>query len=68
MRTNVKQLRQKYPEGTELICIRMEDKQAVPEGTKGEVTHVDDIGTIHMKWQNGSTLGLIPERDIFKAA
>ena len=35
-------------------------------GTIGVVTHIDDLGSIHMKWQNGSSLALIPEVDSFK--
>jgi hypothetical protein len=44
----------------------MEDAQAVPSGTKGTVICVDDMGTIHMKWDNGRSLGLIPEEDSFR--
>ena len=36
----------------------MDDPQAPPIGTKGTVTHVDDIGTIHVAWDNGSSLGV----------
>jgi len=32
-------------------------------GIRGNVTFVDDIGTIHVKWDNGSTLGLVPGED-----
>ena len=35
--------------------------QAPPSGTIGTVTCVDDIGTIHMMWNNGSSLGLVPD-------
>ena len=44
----------------------MEDPYAVPSGTKGIVDHVDDIGTIHVNWENGSSLGLIVGEDQFK--
>ncbi|MGN1480389.1 DUF4314 domain-containing protein, partial [Porcipelethomonas sp.] len=37
----------------------------VPAGTKGTVDHVDDMGTIHMKWSNGSCLGICPDTDRF---
>ena len=37
----------------------------VPSGTLGTVNHVDDAGTIHMKWDNGQSLGLIDEEDDF---
>jgi hypothetical protein len=28
-------------------------------GDEGVVTTVDDLGTVHIKWDNGSTLGMI---------
>jgi hypothetical protein len=30
-------------------------------GDEGVVTSVDDLGTVHIKWDNGSTLGMITE-------
>ena len=44
----------------------MDDKWAVAKGTRGTVTQVDDAGTIHMKWDNGRTLGLVPQADQFR--
>ena len=35
-------------------------------GDKGTVDFVDDIGTIHISWDNGSKLGLVPGEDQFK--
>ena len=35
-------------------------------GDRGIVQFIDDIGTIHIKWDNGSTLGLIPGEDQYK--
>jgi len=32
-------------------------------GLEGTVTLVDDLGTVHVQWDNGSTLGLIPGVD-----
>lgn len=51
-------LRERYPKGTRVELIRMEDPQAPPIGTKGTVTAVDDIGTIHVNWDTGSSLGI----------
>lgn len=62
--TNV--IKAMYPKGTRIELIHMDDAQAVPSGTKGTVDFVDDMGTIHMKWDNGRTLGLVPEVDEFK--
>lgn len=66
MNAKVQMYKESYPKGTRLELIYMEDSQAVPSGTKGTVVCVDDMGTIHMKWDNGRTLGLIPEADSFK--
>ena len=55
-----------YPKGTRIELIHMADTQAPPSGTKGTVVCVDDMGTVHMKWDNGCGLGLIPEADEFK--
>lgn len=30
-------------------------------GTEGTVVHVDDGGTVHVRWDTGSTLGLVAE-------
>lgn len=63
---NVKQLRALYPKGT-IICLKkMDDFQAPPVGTLGEVEKIDDAGTIHVHWENGCGLGLIPEEDEFE--
>ena len=62
----VERLRQEYPKGTRLKLISMEDPQGVPEGTVGEVELVDDIGQIHVRWETGSGLALIPGVDGFR--
>ena len=40
--------------------------EEVPSGTRGTVMLVDDAGTIHPKWDNGRTLGVIPNVDDFR--
>ena len=63
----LEQLRKQYPVGTRIQLIAMRDeKYPVLPGTIGEVTHIDDMGSVHMKWQNGSSLAIIPEVDSFK--
>ncbi len=56
-------LREKYPAGTMVQLISMDDVQAPSVGTIGEVQFVDDIGNVHVKWQNGSSLAVIPDVD-----
>lgn len=56
-----------YPEGTRLILNSMNDPYApVPPGTRGTVDFVDDAGQIHMKWDNGRTLAIVPSEDDFR--
>jgi hypothetical protein len=57
----------KVDPGTRIELISMDDPYTKLEpGLKGSVIHTDDLGTIHMKWDNGSTLGLIPGEDRYK--
>ena len=35
-------------------------------GDQGTVDFVDDMGTIHVSWDNGSHLGLVPGEDQYK--
>ncbi len=59
--------KESYPTGTRIMLISMEDPWApVPSGTRGTVEVVDDIGQIHMKWDNGRTLALVPGEDSFR--
>lgn len=44
----------------------MDDIQAPPIGTKGTVIGVDDIGSIMVRWDNGSGLNLAYGEDICK--
>lgn len=64
-REMVKTIKARYPEGTRVECDYMEDFRAVPSGTRGTVRHVDDMGTVHVSWDNGQGLGLIVGEDSF---
>lgn len=65
--TRIAHYKEKYPSGTRIELIEMKDPYSpVPAGTKGAVSFVDDSGSIHMKWDNGSTLALIPGEDLFR--
>lgn len=53
-------LRERYPKGTRVELIFMDDPyntKLVP-GSKGTVVAVDSIGTIHVAWDCGSGLGV----------
>ena len=63
---NINELRNEFPEGTAVKLTKMENEPQMYEGLKGVVTSVDDIGQIHVKWENGSTLALNTKTDIFE--
>lgn len=55
-REEVERIKEKYPKGTPIRLYSMEGEHTVPPGSRGVVDHVDDIGQIHMKWENGRLL------------
>ncbi len=58
--------RSKYPAGTRICCDCMpDDPRPVKSGTMGTVVCVDDMCNILMKWDNGSSLSLVPGHDSF---
>ena len=59
-------LRKQFPAGARVELVRMEDVQAPPVGTKGTVIGVDDIGSVMVKWDNGSSLSVVYGEDICK--
>ena len=62
----IEMLRKEYPAGTKVELLAMEDVQAPPVGTIGEVLTVDGAGQLVMEWENGSGLNLIPGVDKFR--
>ena len=56
-------LRREYPAGSRVELLQMEDVQAPPVGTRGTVIGVDDIGSIMVKWDNGSSLSVVYGED-----
>ena len=53
-------LRERYPQGCRVELVRMDDPyRKMPPGLKGVVTGVDDSGSIHVNWQNGSSLAVV---------
>jgi len=57
-RVVVESLRKRYPTGTRVELLEMNDFQAPPIGTQGTVIGVDDIGSIMVRWDNGSGLSV----------
>ena len=66
-RETLKTLREQHPEGQRVELVSMNDEYStlVP-GDQGVVKFVDDAGTIHVNWDQGSTLGVVYEVDEIK--
>ena len=59
-------LRRCYPKGSRVKLVRMNDPycRELKPGMLGTVMHVDDIGTIHVAWDCGSSLGVVYGEDL----
>ena len=55
----INQLRNEYSAGTRIKLINMDDAQAPPMRTPRTVKGVDEMGSIMVHWDNGSTLSLV---------
>lgn len=62
----VERLRNRYKPGTRVELLHMDDVQAPPIGTRGTVIGVDDIGSIMVRWDNGSGLSVAYGEDSCK--
>ena len=66
MKERIEYLRIKYPKGTKVELLEMDDVQAPPVGTVGTVYGVDDLGSLLVRWENGSSLSVIDGVDRVK--
>lgn len=59
-------LKKAFKKGTRVKLIHMSDwHDPIPDGTHGTVAFVDDAGQIHVSWDNGRALSIVPEDDLF---
>ena len=57
------ELMYQYPKGSRIKLVSMDDRYAPPVGTLGTVTGVDDICSIQVSWDTGSTLSVLDQID-----
>lgn len=52
--------------GMRIRMIHMDDERPVDEGMEGTIRNVDDMGTIHVTWDDGRNLGVVPNVDEYE--
>ena len=63
----VARLKEQYLQGQRVELVSMDDPHtSLRPGDQGTVSYVDDIGTIFVKWDNGSGLGIVYGEDSVK--
>lgn len=62
----LEKIRRQYPKGARVKLVKMNDpfNTVLHPGSKGTVVSVDDIGTIHIVWDCGSSLGVVFGEDV----
>ena len=63
MKQKIVNIKEKYVPGMRIRLIKMNDIQALPSGTEGNVLGVDDTGSIMVSWDTGDSPNIIPEVD-----
>lgn len=60
-------MKDNYPPGTRIMLLQMgDDPRPIEPNTRGTVKAVDDIGTLHCAFDNGRSLGIVPDEDSFR--
>ena len=59
----IKRIKETYLPGMRIRLIKMDDFQAPPVGTEGTIRGVDDIGSVMVGWDNGSSLNVVLGED-----
>lgn len=59
-------IKQQYPAGSRVELVQMDDVQAPQIGTLGPVVGVDDMGSLLVSWDNGSSLNVLYQIDRIK--
>ena len=63
---SVDEIKSRFKSGLRVELEEMVGEPDMPSGLQGLIDLVDDIGNIHIKWDNERTLSLIYGQDRFK--
>lgn len=60
--------RVKYPVGSriELLSMGNDDPSPIPNGSRGIIKSIDGMATVHVIWDDGRQIGVIPGIDHFR--
>ena len=59
--------RAEYPVGTRVKLIHIDDEnRKTPENLRGTVKGIDELGIVHVLWDNGRNFGVISDIDDFR--
>ena len=67
-RKYVENAKKRYKKGMKVVLdedMNDDSPYAPKKGESGIIRHVDDMGTVHVDWESGSSLGLILDEDEF---
>lgn len=69
-RSLVDSIKRMYPAGARVVLVSMNDSYSAKPapGDVGTVAFVDDIGTVHVDWDCGSSLGAVYGEDHIRIA
>ncbi|MFA0381363.1 DUF4314 domain-containing protein [Vibrio sp. 10N.222.54.A3] len=60
-------IKQSLKPGDIIKMIHMNDIDPIDAGELGQIKRIDDMGTLHMQWDNGRSLGIcMPAGDLFE--
>ena len=65
-RHEVEMIKDRFQSGMRILLHEMKGEPQMYDGLEGTINHVDDIGQIHVHWDNGSSLALNYEEDNFE--
>ena len=65
-RHEVEMIKDKFQPGMRILLHEMKGEPRMYEGLEGTIDSIDDIGQIHVHWDNGSSLALNYEEDSFE--
>ncbi len=63
MKNDVQRIKETYVQGMRVRLLKMNDIQGPPKGCEGTVRGVDDIGSVIVVWDTGSTLNVVLDED-----